>query len=244
MSSVPPKITLTITPLYSVRLNIFEWFNCFFWRHLNQIQENRAGRNFITSSCEFTVHYVCRNAEVKLKSTTTRGFNLGIINSNAILVQWKLGLWKLHIPKTDVTKKGPITGHRINQNMVGVLGGQRYICRHLEQSHNYVSFVYESVSSQEKWLSYCEIIFYLFLICWRRLSWSDGDGKGFSLEYPAISLHAICRDTSQFQYECIYCMMDSPLDGKNYDRDANLWKPKIWRLSLWQYPPENQWPDN
>ena len=38
--------------------------------------------------------------------------------------------------------------------------------------------------------------------------------------------------------------MDSPLDGKNYDRDANLWKPKIWRLSLWQYPPENQWPDN
>ena len=29
-TSVPPKITLTITPLYSVRLKIFEWLNCFF----------------------------------------------------------------------------------------------------------------------------------------------------------------------------------------------------------------------
>ena len=92
------------------------------------------------------------------------------------------------------------------------------------------------VQGQEKSLSYCKILLDLIFIFWRRLSWSDGDGKGFSLEYPAISLHAICRDTSQFQYECIYCMMDSPLDGKNYNRDANLWKSKIWRLSLWQYP--------
>ncbi|PFX20774.1 Methylosome subunit pICln [Stylophora pistillata] len=46
-----------------------------------------------------------------------------------------------------------------------------------------------------------------------RLSWCDpASGKGFSLEYPSISLHAISRDTSQFPQECIYCMMDSPLD--------------------------------
>ena len=169
----------------------------------------------MTSSCEFTVHYVCRNAEMKLKSTTTRGFNLGIIYSNAILVQWKLGLWKLHIPKTDVTKKGSITGHRIDHNVVEVLRGQQYICRHLEQSHSYSHFSMNLCTGQEKSPSYCKILFYMFFIFWRRLSWSDGDGKGFSLEYPAISLHAICRDTSQFQYECIYCMMDSPLDGKN-----------------------------
>lgn len=64
-------------------------------------------------------------------------------------------------------------------------------------------------------------------IATERLSWSDGDGKGFSLEYPAISLHAICRDTSQFQYECIYCMMDSPLednenDGASDDSDGKF----------------------
>lgn len=49
----------------------------------------------------------------------------------------------------------------------------------------------------------------------RRLSWCDSLGHGFSLEYPSISLHAICRDTSQFPHECIYCMMESPLDGMN-----------------------------
>ena len=55
--------------------------------------------------------------------------------------------------------------------------------------------------------------FWSYLLC-SRLSWSDPEsGKGFSLEYPSISLHAICRDTSQFPHECIYCMMDSPLDG-------------------------------
>ena len=136
----------------------------FFWRHLNQIQENRAGRNFMTSSCEFTVHYVCRNAEVKLKSTTTKGFNLGIINSNAILVQWKLGLWKLHIPKTDVTKKGPIIGHRIDQNMVGVFRGQQYICRHLEQSHNCLICLWICVQSREMAQLLWNIVLFVFYL--------------------------------------------------------------------------------
>lgn len=55
-----------------------------------------------------------------------------------------------------------------------------------------------------------------------RLSWSDPEsGKGFSLEYPSISLHAICRDTSQFPHECIYCMMDSPLDDGGNDSDSD-----------------------
>lgn len=49
----------------------------------------------------------------------------------------------------------------------------------------------------------------------RRLSWSNGEGRGFSLEYPAISVHAVCKDTSKFPHECIYCMLDSPLEGEN-----------------------------
>ena len=50
-----------------------------------------------------------------------------------------------------MTKKGSISisGHRIDHNVVEVLRGQGYICRHLGQSHSYVSpvvsLVYESV---------------------------------------------------------------------------------------------------
>lgn len=54
-------------------------------------------------------------------------------------------------------------------------------------------------------------------IATERLSWCDSLGHGFSLEYPSISLHAICRDTSQFPHECIYCMMESPLDDNEND---------------------------
>ena len=39
----------TRTSLYLVRLKIFEWIK-FLRRHLHQIQENGAGRNFITAS--------------------------------------------------------------------------------------------------------------------------------------------------------------------------------------------------
>ena len=39
----------TRTSLYLVRLKIFEWIK-FLRRHLHQIQENWAGRNFITAS--------------------------------------------------------------------------------------------------------------------------------------------------------------------------------------------------
>ena len=39
----------TRTSLYLVRLKIFEWIK-FLRRHLHQIQENGAGRNFLTAS--------------------------------------------------------------------------------------------------------------------------------------------------------------------------------------------------
>ncbi|XP_068686168.1 methylosome subunit pICln-like isoform X2 [Montipora foliosa] len=54
-----------------------------------------------------------------------------------------------------------------------------------------------------------------------RLSWCDSSGQGFSLEYPAISLHAVCRDTSQFPQECLYCMTEMPLDDNETDRASD-----------------------
>ncbi|EDO46034.1 predicted protein [Nematostella vectensis] len=57
-------------------------------------------------------------------------------------------------------------------------------------------------------------------IAQERLSWSNEQGQGFSLEYPSISVHAICRDTAKFPHQCIYCMLDSPLEGNDDDEEA------------------------
>jgi len=45
-----------------------------------------------------------------------------------------------------------------------------------------------------------------------RVSWVSEEGQGFSLEYPAISLHAISRDVNAFPKECLYLMIDAKLD--------------------------------
>ncbi|XP_051580304.1 methylosome subunit pICln isoform X1 [Myxocyprinus asiaticus] len=47
------------------------------------------------------------------------------------------------------------------------------------------------------------------------LSWFDGSGMGFSLEYPSISLHAISRDRSAFPEEHLYVMVNAKLDDEN-----------------------------
>merc|ERR1712106_1200023 len=41
-----------------------------------------------------------------------------------------------------------------------------------------------------------------------RVSWVGIQGKGFSLEYPHIALHAVSRDLTQFDQECLYLMID------------------------------------
>uniref|UniRef100_A0A8C1S1D8 Methylosome subunit pICln n=1 Tax=Cyprinus carpio TaxID=7962 RepID=A0A8C1S1D8_CYPCA len=46
------------------------------------------------------------------------------------------------------------------------------------------------------------------------LSWFDGSGMGFCLEYPSISLHAISRDLSAFPEEHLYVMVTAELDGE------------------------------
>ncbi|XP_071086668.1 methylosome subunit pICln-like [Haliotis cracherodii] len=50
-----------------------------------------------------------------------------------------------------------------------------------------------------------------------RLSWMGENGRGFSLEYPAISLHAVSRDTSSFPQECLYLMVEGKLSGEAQD---------------------------
>ncbi|XP_055030788.1 methylosome subunit pICln isoform X1 [Misgurnus anguillicaudatus] len=46
------------------------------------------------------------------------------------------------------------------------------------------------------------------------LSWFDGSGMGFSLEYPSISLHAISRDPGAFPEEHLYVMVNAKLDDE------------------------------
>eukprot|EP00088_Acartia_fossae_P064277 TRINITY_DN7905_c0_g1_i2.p1 TRINITY_DN7905_c0_g1~~TRINITY_DN7905_c0_g1_i2.p1 ORF type:complete len:188 (+),score=50.85 TRINITY_DN7905_c0_g1_i2:58-621(+) len=41
-----------------------------------------------------------------------------------------------------------------------------------------------------------------------RVSWVGVQSKGFSLEYPHIAVHAVCRDLTQFHQECLYLMID------------------------------------
>ncbi|ERE78199.1 methylosome subunit pICln-like protein [Cricetulus griseus] len=42
-----------------------------------------------------------------------------------------------------------------------------------------------------------------------RLSWLDGSGLGFSLEYPTISLHAVSRDPNAYPREHLYVMVNA-----------------------------------
>ncbi|XP_055139025.1 methylosome subunit pICln isoform X4 [Symphalangus syndactylus] len=45
-----------------------------------------------------------------------------------------------------------------------------------------------------------------------RLSWLDGSGLGFSLEYPTISLHALSRDRSDCLGEHLYVMVNAKFE--------------------------------
>ncbi|KAI0238824.1 Methylosome subunit pICln [Lamellibrachia satsuma] len=54
-----------------------------------------------------------------------------------------------------------------------------------------------------------------------RVSWVGNEGEGFSLEYPAISLHAICRDLTAFPHECLYLMVDANIDLQEHRGDGD-----------------------
>lgn len=54
-----------------------------------------------------------------------------------------------------------------------------------------------------------------------RVSWVGADSKGFSLEYPAISIHAISRDMTAFPYQCLYLMLNGDLEEKDHSADSS-----------------------
>ncbi|XP_060765507.1 methylosome subunit pICln-like isoform X3 [Neoarius graeffei] len=53
-----------------------------------------------------------------------------------------------------------------------------------------------------------------------RVSWIDGSGLGFSLDYPSISLHAISRDLSAYPAEHLYVQVNSRHQEDSKDDDV------------------------
>jgi len=45
------------------------------------------------------------------------------------------------------------------------------------------------------------------------VSWCGGDGRGFTVDYPSISLHAISRDLAAFPHENLLLMVDGDVTG-------------------------------
>jgi len=49
-------------------------------------------------------------------------------------------------------------------------------------------------------------------IAWLRVSGDiSGSGTGFTVSYPNIAIHAICRDKDSFPEPCIFCQLDEPV---------------------------------
>lgn len=62
----------------------------------------------------------------------------------------------------------------------------------------------------------------MLVLLLRRLSWFDGSGMGFSLEYPTIGLHAISRDVSAYPQEHLYVMVNGKLSGQAQTMHENV----------------------
>ncbi|MXQ91806.1 hypothetical protein E5288_WYG019764 [Bos mutus] len=54
-----------------------------------------------------------------------------------------------------------------------------------------------------------------------RLSWLDGSGLGFSLEYPTISLHAVSRDLNAYPREHLYVMVNAKFGEESKESVAD-----------------------
>lgn len=62
----------------------------------------------------------------------------------------------------------------------------------------------------------------VFVSC-RRVSWLSADGSGgFEVPYPAIALHAVCKDLSTFPEPCIFCQLVSPAGMDDDDDDMAM----------------------
>jgi nucleotide-sensitive chloride channel 1A len=53
------------------------------------------------------------------------------------------------------------------------------------------------------------------------VTWISNDGRGFSLPYPTISMHAISRDGRSFHMPCIYMVLDLPSEKNMGETNVN-----------------------
>ncbi|XP_014256606.1 methylosome subunit pICln [Cimex lectularius] len=54
------------------------------------------------------------------------------------------------------------------------------------------------------------------------LSWvNEATGRGFSLQYPHICVHAVSRDTSTYPKECLYLMIDANIDFSGEEQGSD-----------------------
>ncbi|XP_071798056.1 methylosome subunit pICln-like [Asterias amurensis] len=44
-----------------------------------------------------------------------------------------------------------------------------------------------------------------------QVSWVNSGGQGFTIPYPAISLHAVSKDLTAYPHECLYLMIDASI---------------------------------
>lgn len=55
----------------------------------------------------------------------------------------------------------------------------------------------------------------------RRLAWLAADGShGYALQYPDITLHAVCRDAAAYPAPCIFAQLAAPLPADDEGDDA------------------------
>jgi nucleotide-sensitive chloride channel 1A len=61
-----------------------------------------------------------------------------------------------------------------------------------------------------------------------RIAWlkvgkdNKGKGTGFTVSYPSIAIHAICRDQESFPEPCIFCQLDEPVKKKESGKVINF----------------------
>jgi len=60
-------------------------------------------------------------------------------------------------------------------------------------------------------------------LAWLKLGKSgNSKGTGFTVSYPSIAIHAICRDQESFPEPCIFCQLDEPVTKKDNGKAVHI----------------------
>lgn len=60
-------------------------------------------------------------------------------------------------------------------------------------------------------------------LAWLKLGKSgNSKGTGFTVSYPSIAIHAICRDQESFPEPCIFCQLDEPVTKKDNGKAVRI----------------------